>query len=96
VTTSPAGPVVLRDGAEVDDPLRVVLGFLTASGRFDVSDPARPASFREPDLRLANRAGARISAAQIEAILQRRGPIERALRDIPPGASLSAEVASVP
>jgi hypothetical protein len=88
VTTSPAGPVVLRDGAEVDDPLRVVLGFLKAPGRFDVSDPARPASFGEPDLRLANRAGARISATQIAAILQRRGPIER--------ASLSAQVNSVP
>jgi len=96
VTTSPAGPVVLRDGVEVGDPLRVVLGFLTAPGRFDVSDPARPAWFGEPDLRLANRAGARISAAQIAAILQRRSPIERALRDIPPGASLSAEVDSVP
>jgi hypothetical protein len=96
VTASPAGPVVLRDGAEVDDPIRVVLGFLKAPGRFDVSDPARPASFGEPDLRLANRAGARISAAQIAAILQRRGPIERALRDIPPGASLSAQVDSVP
>jgi Family of unknown function (DUF6308) len=95
VTTSSAWPVVLRDGAEVEDPLRVVLGFLKAPGRFDVSDPARPASFGEPDLRLANRAGARISAAQIAAILQRRGPIERALRDIPPGASLSAEVNSV-
>jgi Family of unknown function (DUF6308) len=96
VTTSPAGPVVLRDGVEVDDPIRVVLGFLKAPGRFDVSDPARPASFGEPDLRLANRAGARISAAQIAAILQRRGPIERALRDIPPEASLSAQVNSVP
>jgi hypothetical protein len=96
VTTSPAGPVVLRDGVEVGDPLRVVLGFLKAPGRFDVSDPARPAWFGEPDLRLANRAGARISAAQIAAILQRRGPIERALRDIPPGASLSAQVDSVP
>jgi hypothetical protein len=96
VTTSPVRPVVLRDGAEVDDPLRVLLGFLKAPGRFDVSDPARPASFGEPDLRLANRGGARISAAQIAAILQRRGPIERALRDIPPGASLSGEVNSMP
>jgi hypothetical protein len=94
--TSSARPVVLRNGAEVEDPLRVVLGFLKAAGRFDVSDPARPASFGEPDLRLANRGGARISAAQIAAILQRRSPIERALRDIPPGASLSAEVNSVP
>jgi hypothetical protein len=96
MTASPVRPVVLRNGAEVHDPLRVVLGFLKAPGRFDVSDPARPASFGEPDLRLANRGGARISAAQIAAILQRRGPIERALRDIPSGASLSAQVNSVP
>jgi hypothetical protein len=96
VTASSARPVVLRHGTEVDDPLTVVLGFLKPPGRFDVSDPARPASFGEPDLRLANRAGARISAAQIAAILQRRGPIERALRDIPPGASLSAPVNAVP
>ena len=74
----------------------MVLGFLTAPGRFDVSDLARPASFGEPDLRLANRAGARISAAEIAAILQRRGPIERALRDIPPGAALSTPVNAVP
>lgn len=52
MTTSSAGPVVLRNGAEVEDPLRAVLSFLKAPGRFDVSDPARPASFGEPDLRL--------------------------------------------
>jgi Family of unknown function (DUF6308) len=96
VTASSIRPVVLRHGAGIDDPLTVVLGLLKAPGRFDISDPARPASFGEPDLKLANRAGARISAAQIAAILQRRGPIESALRDIPPGASLSAEGNSVP
>jgi len=96
VTASSVRPVVLRNGTEVEDPVRAVLGFLKAPGRFDVSDPARPASFGEADLRLANRGGARISAAQIAAILERRRPIERALRDIPPGASLSAELNSVP
>ncbi len=73
-----------------------MLGFLKAPGRFDVSGPSRPASFGEPDLRLANRGGARISAAQIAAILQRRRAVERALQAIPPGASLSAELNSVP
>jgi hypothetical protein len=96
VTTSSVRPVVLRNGVDIEDPLRVVLGFLKAPGRFDVSDPSRPASFGEADLRLANRSGARISAAQIAAILQRRRPIERALQDIPPAASLSAAVNSVP
>ena len=96
VTTSSAGPVVLRSGADIEDPLTVVLAFLKAPGRFDVSDPSRPGSFGEPDLRLANRGGARISMAQIAAILERRDPIERALQDIPPGTSLSGEVGSVP
>jgi hypothetical protein len=96
VTASSVRPVVLRNGVDIEDPLGVVLGFLKAPGRFDVSDPSRPASFEEPDLKLANRGGARISAAQIAAILQRRGPIERALRDIPPDASLTADVNSVP
>ena len=96
MTASSVRPVVLRNGVGIDDPLSVVLGFLQAPGLFDVSDPSRPASFGEPDLRLANRGGARISAAQIAAILQRRGPIERALLDIPPGASLCAEANSVP
>jgi Family of unknown function (DUF6308) len=96
MTASSLSPVVLRDGVDIQDPLRVVLGFLKAPGRFDVSDPARPASFGEPDLRLANQGGARISAAQIAAILQRRRTIERALRAIPPGASLAGAVNSVP
>ena len=96
MTASSVRPIILRNGAGIEDPLRAVLGFLKAPGRFDISDPSRPASFGEPDLRLANRGGARISAAQIAAILERRGPIERALQAIPPGALLSAEVNSVP
>ena len=96
MTTSSVRPVLLRDGASIEDPLRVVLGFLKMPGRFDVSDPSRPESFGEPDLRLANRGGARISAAQIAAILQRRRAIERALQAIPSAASLSGAVNSVP
>jgi hypothetical protein len=96
VTASSVRPVVLRNGADIEDPLTILLTLLKAPGRFDVSDPSRPASFGEADLRLANRGGARISTAQIAAILERREPIERALRDIPPGASLSGELSSVP
>ena len=69
VTTSPVRPVVLRSGVGIEDPLRVVLGFLKVPGRFDVGDPPRPGSFGEPDLRLANRGGARISTAQIAALV---------------------------
>ena len=85
-------PLLLRDGVELDDPLVLALGFLEA---YPVSGPdARPSSFDEYDLRLANRGGARISGAQIAGILDRRRRIERVLRQIPPDASLAAR--SVP
>jgi hypothetical protein len=87
-------PVVLRNGVEIEDPLGAVLGFVEARWAYDVADAPEPASFGEPDLRLANRGGARISAAEIAAILERRRAIERALRSIAPDASLAAS--SVP
>jgi len=74
----------------------VVLGLAATGWDLDISDPSRPTSFREPDLRRANRAGARISAAEIAAILQRRRAIERALRVIAPDASLAGAPRSVP
>lgn len=89
-------PVVLRNGADIDDPLSVLLGFVEAYGRFDVSDPADPVSFDESDLRAANRAGARISTAQIAAILGRRSAIEQALSTIAPNASLAGAANEVP
>jgi Family of unknown function (DUF6308) len=96
VTTASFRPVVLRNGVDVEDPLRVALGFLEAHWRFEVGDASRPASFGESDLRLANRGGARISAAEIAAILERRRAIERALRAIAPHASLAGAASSVP
>jgi Family of unknown function (DUF6308) len=88
--------VVLRRGVVVEDPLAVVLGSIEAGWVSDASDPSRSGSFGEPDLRLANRGGARISAAEIAAVLGRRGAIERALRAITPGASLAGAADSVP
>ena len=96
MTANSVPPVVLRDGVDIEDPLGVLLGFAKASWVFYVGDPSRPASFGEPELRLANRAGARISAAQIAAILQRRGAIEQALRAIPLDASLAGVADGVP
>jgi Family of unknown function (DUF6308) len=84
------GQVVLRNSVEIEDPLRVALDFLKAYGHLDVSDRSGPASFGERDLRAANRGGARISAAEIAEILERRRAIERALRSIAPDASLGA------
>ena len=91
----PFRPVALRNGVVIEDPLGVVLGFLTAY-RLDTGGPSRPQSFGEPDLRLANRDGARISAAEIAAILERRPAIEQALRAIAPHASLAGAADSVP
>jgi hypothetical protein len=95
VTTSSLRPVVLRNGVEIENPQTPVLGFIEA-GWVDVGDALRPASFGESDLRLANRAGARISAAEIAAILERRRAIDRALRAIARDASLAGAVKSVP
>jgi hypothetical protein len=89
------GPIVLRNGIGIEDPLTVVLGFLEA-GWVDVGDSSRPASFDESDLRRANRGGARISVAEIAAILERRRSVERALRVIAPHASLTGAASSVP
>jgi hypothetical protein len=80
--------VRLRNSVSIEDPLGVVLGFLERWA-VQVGDASGPAMFGEPDLRLANRGGARISAAEIAAILERRPGIERALRAIAPDASLA-------
>jgi hypothetical protein len=81
--------VVLR-GAEIEDPLEVVLGFLAAYGPDDPGGAADPDTFDERDLRRANQGGARISAAEQAAVLARRGAIEAALRELPLEASLTA------
>jgi hypothetical protein len=96
MATPPVPPVVLRNGVVVGDALGTVLAWLKGPWHFDVGDPARSAPFGEADLRLANQGGARISAAEIAAVLGRRGMIDRALQAIAPGASLAAEADSVP
>jgi len=85
--------VVLRNDVVVDDPLGVVLGFLAAWRLDTAADGSRANAFDESDLRRANGDGARISAAEIAAVLERRRAIERALRAIPPDASLADAVA---
>jgi hypothetical protein len=87
--------IVLRGGLELEDPLDVALRFVEAYPGYDSRD-SRPSSFDESDLRHANRGGARISAAEIAAILERRGRIERALRSIAPDASLADAEESIP
>ena len=82
--------ITLRGGLEVDDPLEAALRFAVAYPGYD-SQVAAVNVFDERDLRLANRGGARISAAEQAAILERRGQIERALRRIRCDASLLDE-----
>jgi hypothetical protein len=92
----PVSTVILRRGVEVENPLELALEFLEAYSSYEGYDSSGPASFDESDLRLANRGGARISAVEIAAILERRGEIERALRKIHPDASLADATSSVP
>ena len=88
--------IVLRAGVEVENPLELALEFLAAYSRYETADSSGPMSFDERDLRSANRGGARISTAEIEAILERRSEIERALCPIPPEASLAEAESSIP
>jgi hypothetical protein len=88
--------IILRSGVEVENPLEVALEFLEAYSSYEAYDSSGPSSFDESDLRLANRGGARISAGEIAAILERRGEIERALRNIHGDASLADAPSSIP
>ena len=88
--------IILRGDVEVENPLELALDFLAAYSSYEAHDSSGSASFDESDLRLANRGGARISAAEIAAILERRREIERGLREIHPAASLAAATSSIP
>jgi Family of unknown function (DUF6308) len=88
--------IILRGGVEVQNPVELALEFLAAYSSYEAYDSSGPASFDASDLRLANRGGARISAAEIAAILERRAEIERALRKIHPDASLADARSSIP
>jgi hypothetical protein len=88
--------IILRGGVEVENPFELALEFLAAYSSYEARDSSGPASFDESDLRQANRGGARISAAEIAAILERRDEIERALREIRLSASLVDTASAIP
>jgi Family of unknown function (DUF6308) len=88
--------ITLRGGVELDNALELALEFLEAYSGLETGDSSGPASFDESDLRLANRGGARISAAQMAAILERRGEVEEALGRLDPDASLMDATSSIP
>jgi hypothetical protein len=56
--------IVLRGGVEVENPLELVLEFFAAYSSYVAGDASGPMSFDDSDLRLANRGGARVSAAR--------------------------------
>jgi len=91
-----AARIVLRRGVELTDPLDVALGLLEAWAGAETYDLSRPESFDESDLRAANTGGARISAAEKAAILERREEIEAALHEIGPDATLTAHPGAIP
>jgi hypothetical protein len=93
---APMSTIVLRAGVVVDDPLERALELLGAYPTLEACDLPRSSSFDHGDLRLANRGGARISAAEAAAILERRSEIERRLREIEPEASLAGTATSMP
>jgi hypothetical protein len=87
--------IVLRHGIEVENALIPTLEFLDAYPS-TVADATSPTdSFGEEDLRRANRGGARISAAEIAAVLARKSEIERWLREISAHASLARAERSI-
>jgi Family of unknown function (DUF6308) len=88
--------VILRGDLELGDPLGAALQFLEAYAPYESQGLSRPGSFDESDLRRANRGGARISAAEIAAILERRRQIERALSAVDPDVTLAGAARSIP
>ena len=91
-----SGTIILRGGIELEHPLELALELLEAYSSYEAGDSSGPASFDESDLRHANRGGARISATEIAAVLERRGEIEGALREIHADASLADATGSIP
>ena len=88
--------IVLRHGIEVENALEPTLEFLHEYPSTVAEDASPKASFGEDDLRRANGGGARISAAEIAAVLERKAEIERWLREISTQPSLAGAARSIP
>ncbi len=91
--------LAFRNGVEIDEPVRYALAFLENDYSYrvyDVAPVARDATVTLEDIRIANRIGARMSAAESEALYSRVSRFERALAQIPPDVSLCDEDDRVP
>jgi hypothetical protein len=88
-----------RNGVVIDDPLGHALAFLQndySYRSYDVLPIARDATVSLDDIRAANRIGARMSAAESEALFARRERFEAALSEIPPDSSLCNLADTIP
>jgi hypothetical protein len=95
--TCPA--LIFRNGIQLDDPTQLALLFLENDYSYRSYDSVRiPADdvLREDDLRIANRIGARMSAAEVAGILEHAAEMEAALRRIAPEASLADAEDAIP
>ena len=89
----------LRNGVVLHEPLELALLFLQHDYGYRTYDsqPTRAdAEWRREDAQIANRAGARMSSREIDALMGRAETIEDALRRIPGDLSLAAPSAEIP
>ena len=85
-------PLHFRNGVQLDDPTELAVLFLENDYSYRSYDSVPvPADdvLREEDLRMANRIGARMSAAEGAGILEHAPEMEAALRRIPTDVSLA-------
>jgi len=88
-----------RNGVALREPLTLALLFLDHdySYRTYDSQPVRAdAEWRREDAQIANRAGARMSSREIDALMGRKGEIEAALRAIPGELALAEPAEAIP
>jgi hypothetical protein len=79
-----------RNGVALREPLTLALLFLEHSSRsYDLQPVRADARWRREDAQVANRAGARMSSHEIDALMRRKSTIEAALRAIPGDAELA-------
>jgi hypothetical protein len=91
--------LVFRNGIRLEDPTELAVLFLENDYSYRSYDSvAVPAddTLREEDLRMANRIGARMSAAEVAGILERAREMEAALRRIPADVSLADSEERIP
>ncbi|MCU1488631.1 MAG: hypothetical protein JWM85_36 [Acidimicrobiaceae bacterium] len=84
-------PLRLVSGTTIPDPLVLAREFVRDDGSYQAYDlaPVRhDSTLTETDVRTANRIIARMSSKVVAGVLAARGPVEAALRVIPPDASL--------